>query len=220
MRFGWVVLVAVALGGCLSGQTGSPDCVGPVSCICDPLYGAGTLMRVHVEVVESGRLEAVVDEVFLTVYGATSPVVAGDRVGGALSATLPCAGDGYPSVDVGSELFVLYSPGYEQGASRLLDGVFSWAVPWADTLSFGDSVELASSEVAVLSTPESCQERFPPKPAPPCHDTQTGVACSAAVGPKDGAGNAAWLLGLSLVFASFRRRGRRGARTPLTAWWR
>jgi hypothetical protein len=60
-----------------------------------------------------------------------------------------------------------------------------------------------------MSSPESCLERFPPPPAPPCHDTQTGVACSAAPGPElGGAASAATLLGLMALLgvrARFRR---------------
>lgn len=214
MRFAWVILavgfaLSCPLGGCLSGQTGSPDCVGSVSCICDPLYGAGTLLRVHVESVEAGKLEAVVDEVFLSFYGVDSAAAVGDRVGGALLAQQPCAQDAAPGVQVGSEMFVLFSPGYTDGSARLLDGVFSWAVPWADTLSFGASIELASTEVSVLSTPENCHERFPPKPAPPCDDTQ-GLACSAAPGSSEGGvGSAALLLGLAILVGGVRRRARR-----------
>jgi hypothetical protein len=221
MRFGWVAValgfaLAVALSGCLSGQTGSPDCFGAMSCICDPLYGGGTLLRVHAERVESGKLEAVVDEVFASIYGDGSSVAVGDRVGGSMLAEQPCAPDTAPAAQAGAELFVLYSPGYSpQSGEDPLDGVFSFAIPWADTLSFGGSKELSSSELAVLSTPESCQQRFPPPPAPPCDDTQTGVACSAA--PRSGSGGAdsfVLLLGLLAVLSARARRSRRQGCRP------
>jgi len=212
MRFAWLALalgfaLSCPLGGCLSGQTGSPDCVGPESCICDPLYGAGTLLRVHVERIEAGRLEAVVDEVFTSFYGVASETVVGDHVAGSLLAEQPCAPGAPSTLQVGSELFVLYSPGHEQGSPRLLDGVFSWAVPWAETLSFGGSTELSSSELSVLETPESCHERFPSAPAPPCNDTQTGMACSAAPQTSSsGLGYGAMLLGLTALLLRARRR--------------
>jgi hypothetical protein len=195
------------LGGCLSGQTGSPDCVPAVSCICDPLYGAGTLLRVHVERIEADQLEAVVDEVFTSFYGVASEAAVGDRVAGALLAEQPCAPGAPSTLQVGSELFVLYSPGHEQGSPRLLDGVFSWAVPWAETLSFGGATELSSSELSVLATPENCHERFPSAPAPPCHDTQTGLACSAGPRASEGStGYGAMLLGLAALAVCVRRR--------------
>lgn len=179
-----------------------------MSCICYPLYGAGTLLRVHVEVVEPGKLEAVVDEVFTTVYG-ESPVVVGDRVAGALLREQPCGADAPSGLEVGNELFVLYNAGNQQGVVLLLDGVFSWAVPWQDTLSFGDSIQLSSSELSVLATPESCEERFPPPPAPPCNDTQTGLACSASPPAQPGGvGYSAVLLGLAALAAGFRRRAK------------
>ena len=213
MRFGWVFAalacaLSCPLGGCLSGQTGSPDCAFAISCVCYPLYGAGTLLRVHVEAVEVGKLEAVVDEVYSTAFGQSS-VVAGDRVGGALTREPPCGADMPSGLQVGNELLVLYNAGSLQGAVQLLDGVFSWAVPWQDTLSFGDSLELSSSELSVLATVDSCEERFPPPPMPPCNDTQTGLACSAAAPSKSGSvGYAALLLGLAAFVAGVRRRAK------------
>jgi len=163
-------------------------------------------MRVHVDLVEPERLEAVVDEVFFTVYGATQ-VEAGDRVGGVVRAGHPCPSEAAASLQVGGELLVLYSPGSEQGVPRLLDGLFSWAVPWSDTLSFGGSFRLSSSELTVLATPESCRERFPPEPPPPCNDT--GIACSAAPPrQRGGGGDAAQWLGLAALAACVRRRRR------------
>lgn len=192
----------------MSGQTGSPECAEPVSCVCDQLYSAGTLLRVHVERVEAGKLEAVVDEVFASHYG-DNGIVAGDRVAGTVIAERPCAPDAAPTAQLGSELFVMFAPGYPpEGGVRLLDGVFSWAVPWAETLSFGGSTELSSSELSVLAAPESCRERFVPEPAPPCNDSHAGPACSASAVPQasvGGIGNAALLLGLAALMAGVRR---------------
>jgi MYXO-CTERM domain-containing protein len=208
-----IALSSVALGACLSGQTGSPDCVGSVSCVCDPLYGDGTLLRVRAERVEPGKLEAVVDEVFTTTYGDSS-VVVGDRVGGYLRADQPCPpGDG-SALQPDRELLVLYSPGRpQQGGVDLLDGVFSYAIAWGDTLSFGESIELSSSELSVMSSPESCLDRFPSPSAPPCHDTQTGVACSAAPHAELGGPSAAATLLALVALLGVRARRRRGAAT-------
>jgi hypothetical protein len=154
-------------------------------------------LRVRVERVEAGRLEAVIDEVFSKTYGTTDLAV-GDRVSGSVLAQQPCASDAALTLSVGSEVFVLYSP-----------GVFSWAVPWAETLSFGGSTQLSSHEVLALSTPESCQERFPPEPAPPCDDTRSGLACSAA--PRatgSGIGYVALLFVLAVSVGGFRRRAK------------
>lgn len=177
-----------------------------MSCVCDPLYGAGTLLRVHVEAVEVGKLKAVVDEVYSTAFG-RSPVVAGDRVGGVVLREQPCGADDPSGLQVGNELLVLYNAGSQQGVVLLLDGVFSWAIPWQDTLSFGDSKELSSSELSVLATVESCEERFPPPPMPPCNDT--GVACSAA--PQSTSGGTSYgavLLALAALVTGVRRRFR------------
>jgi len=210
MRFGWVASVAgialssLGLGACSSGQTGSPDCVGPVSCVCDPLYGGGTLLRVHAESAGAGKLEAVVDEVFAPSDRAPNAQL-GDRVGGSVLAERPCARGAPSTLQVGAELLVLYSAGVSRDPTQprsaaLLDGVFSFAIPWADTLSFGDSTQLASAELSVLFTPESCLERFPADPAPPCNDTPASAACSAA--PRESGGGPGWfalLFGLGLL---------------------
>src|SRR5881394_2025730 len=97
MRFGRLALaLGFALGfaetGCSSGQTGSPDCVGATSCACDPLLSGGTLLRVHVERVDVGKLEAVVDEVFASPQYAHNAEL-GDRIGGSVLAEQPCASD-------------------------------------------------------------------------------------------------------------------------------
>jgi MYXO-CTERM domain-containing protein len=216
MRFGWLVVawgfaLRSPLVGCLSGQTGSPNCIGGRrSCICDPLVSAGTPLRVRVDRVETGRLEGVVEEVFPTSLAITGEVMVGDRVGGSLLAQQPCEREVVSTVPVHSELLVLYIPHYTQGGVMLLDGLFSWAVPWSKTLSFGGSIELPSSDVsAVLSSPQSCEARFPPKPPPPCHDTGSDFACSAAPGANpSGIGVGALLLGLTALLTGVRRRRR------------
>ena len=85
-----IVLPALVWGGCGSGQTGSPDCVGPTSCLCDHLYSGGVLLRVHGESQEPGKLVAVVDAL-LSPANQTLDLAIGDRIGGAVLAELPCA---------------------------------------------------------------------------------------------------------------------------------
>ncbi len=105
-----LLLLTGSLGGCLSGQTGSPDCVPGKACVCDPMYGAGTQLRVHVESLREGQLRAVVDEVFMSMYG-TNGLSPGDHIGGFVSAAQPCAADAPLEAAEGSELFVLFTPG-------------------------------------------------------------------------------------------------------------
>src|SRR5574338_527527 len=102
-----VLALGLAPAGCISGQTGSPDCVGPTSCICDPLYGGGSLLRVHSELASDGKLVARVDEVLGEVYH-PSTVRVGDRVGGSVLAEKPCARDEPSGTAAGAELFVLF----------------------------------------------------------------------------------------------------------------
>ncbi len=242
-----LALLLTSFTGCLSGQTGSPDCVGATSCVCDPLYGGGTLLRVRAESYGDGKLAAVVEEAFSSIH-TKSDVVAGDRVGGSVLAERPCAAAPTPSALVGSELFVLYGPGQNGGypncsalqscaasdcaqlsepeltdcwnacdqrtqaacadfrRAALLDGVFSWAVPWTEPLDFGDAKALPSADLDVLQSPASCLQRFPASQAPPCNDVNS-VGCQAA--PRGGGwpcGWGPWLLGaFALVFAVRRR---------------
>lgn len=241
------ILLAVCSGGCLSGQTGSPDCAYRGSCACDALHGGGTLLRVHAERHEDGKLEAVVDEVFANV-NVSDRIVVGDRVGGSLLVERPCAPGAAPSV-LSGQLFVLYSPNFWGGYANcpalrscfttecgklpepaftdclnacdastattcadhrrdaLLDGVFSWAIPWSDPLVFGDTIELPRSELAVLESPERCLQRFPAPPPLPCRDTvMSGCSAAASLHEEQGAGHWLYPLGLLALACALRRR--------------
>src|SRR5688572_23027599 len=107
MRFTRWLLGLAPLAACSSGQTGSPDCPGPSSCVCDSLYAPGTLLRVRAESFESGRLVAVAEEVFSAPDQATF-VAAGDRIGGGLVSEKPCAPDESSASLSGVELFVSF----------------------------------------------------------------------------------------------------------------
>jgi hypothetical protein len=63
--------------------------------------------------------------------------------------------------------------------AALLDGVFGWVVPWGAELSFGGGHTLSTADVAVVADVNSCLERFPADPAPPCDDVQVG-SCALA----------------------------------------
>jgi hypothetical protein len=106
-------LLAIALGGCLSGQTGSPECVEATSCLCEPLYAPGPLLRVHGESADAnGRLVAVVDEVFSL---HPTDIQVGERVGGAILRQKSCDLAYQADPLVGAELFVMFSPGNQGG---------------------------------------------------------------------------------------------------------
>jgi hypothetical protein len=248
MRFSHLASLAVplALAGCTSGQTGSPDCVGATECLCDTLYTAGTLLRVHVDSAEAGHLVAAVDSVFWTVYSDVTWVEVGDRVGGALTGQVPCAGEAVAVPARESDLLVLFSPGNAAGfpnceeffacaerdcselaepaltdcwaacdseteqvcsehrSAALLDGVFTFAVPWSEPLDFGGDRRLTQTELEVLKTPEACLERFPADPPPPCNDVQVGP-CSVAR-PAPATSLAAAMLGLAVLALTAARR--------------
>jgi hypothetical protein len=106
-------VLSVALGGCLSGQTGSPDCIGPVNCLCDPLFAPGPLLRVHGESADgSGHLVAVVDQVFSL---HPTDIHIGDRVGGSIIREKSCDPTYHAETLVGADLFIMLFPGNEGG---------------------------------------------------------------------------------------------------------
>ena len=105
------LISTLPLGGCLSGQTGSPDCAHPIACLCDTLYGNGTLARVRVESADADRIVATVDSVFWTVNSNVSLVEVGDRIGGPLYRPQPCGDELGEPPAAGRELLVLYNPG-------------------------------------------------------------------------------------------------------------
>jgi hypothetical protein len=122
MRFIPLLALAAMAGvlplGCLSGQTGSPDCPAPASCVCSGMDST-SLLRVHIESASERQLVAVVDEVLagLAIPDA-SPVAVGDRVGGFVVLERRSC-DHYdvmrPLPAAGSELFVAHSVGYVEG---------------------------------------------------------------------------------------------------------
>ncbi len=82
-----------------------------MSCICNPLYGYGTLLRVRAESFESGRLEATVQQAFTSADAGPSDLMDGDRVGGSIGAEQPCNPNAPSALQSGVELLVLYSAG-------------------------------------------------------------------------------------------------------------
>ncbi len=223
-----VLSLALSISGCLSGQTGSPECVGPTSCVCDTLYGGGALLRVHAEMVDGGRLVAVVDEVLGSVYGGAD-VRSGDRVGGELTVQRPCAAEDVAPLE-GAELFALYYPSTqaaslscdgkseeacaEERSAALLSGGFSFVVPWAEELDFGAGHQLPLEDLAALESPEACWERFPLGEAPPCDDTiESGCRLSHTPSSPFGSPWAGVLFGAALL--AWARRARRPATPPV-----
>lgn len=217
-------LGSLLLSGCLSGQTGSPDCVGATSCVCDTLYSGGALLRVHTELATEDALVAIVDEVLGDVDGQPAEVRVGDRIGGGFSRLEPCSVEGSPPPAEGAELFVLFNPGSDGGypgcesetrqvcsefrSAALLNGYFKFALPWEDELDFGAGHVLPRTESAALSSVEACWERFPLGPAPPCNDTNTVCSVSHPSSSPHGWPWAGAIIGLACVRLA-RRRARR-----------
>jgi hypothetical protein len=69
----------------------------------------------------------------------------------------------------------------------LLNGYFSWAVPWGSEFDFGAGHTLASANISVLFDAETCRAAFPGPPALPCNDTGWGCALASAESPNGAA---------------------------------
>jgi hypothetical protein len=204
--------LTIALGGCLSGQTGSPDPVPVTECLCDTLFSGGNVLRVHVQSLADGKLTAVVDRDIADVYR-SSPLAVGDLIAGSLLAEKPCAPGATSAILAGADLLVFFyhsDPGSTSGQGPpggLLDGVFHWAIPWSDTLDFGADHLLASSELDVLSSPEACAARFPYASAPASNDVNAGLCSVAQLNPQP-TYPCTGLFGIALLGALRRRRTR------------
>lgn len=217
-------LALLALVGCSSGQTGSPECVGGTSCVCEPVHAGGALLRVRVERFD-GWLQASVGAVVSPAEHAFG-LVANEPIAGEVLQERPCERLGGSVLVTGEEALVLYQPrgsdavpicegaqATEECRSRrsqaLLDGVFSWAVPWTEPLDFGADQGLATTELSVLLTPDSCFAHFHETPTPPCDDVRSGCSASRAPVARD-----AWFsaLAASLLLVAARGLGRRGSR--------
>ena len=93
----------------------------------------------------------------------------------------------------------------------LLNGYFSWAVPWGSELDFGAAHRLASSDLAVLFDADSCRAAFPAPPAQLCNDTS---GCALVSNESASGGAASGLLLLALCAGSWQLRRSRVGRPP------
>lgn len=103
------VLVSLAALGCSSGQTGSPRCRGPESCVCRALeskiLATGTLATF-----ENGSASVLVNG-WVSSGGWQNDIVLGNTIGGTVTTTLDCGGNSEPEPVVGDEVFVVYERG-------------------------------------------------------------------------------------------------------------
>jgi MYXO-CTERM domain-containing protein len=90
---------------------------------------------------------------------------------------------------------------------------YPWLWPWGDTIAITPSTILTVADAVTLSDRTTCDERFPPPPAPPCDDTvgdEAGSCSLSGVGANRRRPQGA-LVAL-IVFAGALRRRRRRAR--------
>lgn len=85
----------------------------------------------------------------------------------------------------------------------LLNGYFSWVVPWGPELDFGAEHRIAKSDIAVLFDAGSCRAAFPAPPRQPCHDPS---GCALASGKSSSGGAGSGLLWVALCAGSWRLR--------------
>jgi hypothetical protein len=190
MKLGWLFALPLALqpfAGCASssGQTGSPSCAAPESCVCGPqLVAPETLLRVRVESADTQQLVGTVVEVLGSNDSLGPVALEGQRIGGFIARAQPCEDGARPRTApaVESEVLVVFRL-QRQGpptADALLDGYMRFAVLWTDPLDFGEGTELAHSELDLLLDYGQCVERFPIEPMP-CNDvvySSSSTSCS------------------------------------------
>src|SRR5689334_19915675 len=101
------LFACLAFVGCLSGQTGSPDCAGPTSCLCDALspWALNVLLRVRADSAGPDQLRATVVSV-VTPGEHLRGFVAAGHVGGYVFDR--CGGTS--TWIAGQELLALYRP--------------------------------------------------------------------------------------------------------------
>jgi len=202
-------MLALGLTGCSSGQTGSADCAGPSSCVCDSGAG-GSLLRVQITQADAEHLEVtVVEPLSLGQFvseAERAQLAPGAAIAGALVRTRPCSiglNVGLPAeFTAGSELLVDFSVG-----DTAADGAFGFAVPWQNTLEFGMGHSLPSADVSVLFDVNTCLDRFPANPVPPCDDTVSGFCAQAPLQQSHrSAGLLAAFAAASIVFGRRHQR--------------
>ncbi len=161
-----MLALALGLSGCLSGQTGSPDCPGPDNCVCNPFNSWDVLLRVSVTALNEERMEADVVEVLSAGNYGLSP---GDHLGGSHW----FIGCGVLERRVGDELVVKYS--------------VSWQSQYPNCAAFHACSQQRCQSLTVMSELEACWQG--------CTDeTQLACADERAAALSDGffAGGAVW----------------------------
>lgn len=103
------VLVSLAALGCSSGQTGSPRCGIPESCVCRAL-DSKILLTGTLATFENGSASVLVSG-WVSSSGGQNDIVLGNTVGGTVTSTLGCGGDSGLTPAVGDEVFAAYERG-------------------------------------------------------------------------------------------------------------
>lgn len=103
---------------------------------------------------------------------------------GSFSVGLPCAAPDARQVGAADVVFAAYQLEDTTQIPACLDaGVCrgeSWLVPWQEILALGGAYSVAATDAGLLAVRETCLERFPVPPNPPCNDTITNDGCALA----------------------------------------
>ncbi len=196
----YLLLSALSLFGCESGQTGSASCVGPCQCefLADTHLAKGTVTEVDGSLV-SLHIDQILDEDPNSLAYLDQTIVgsSGARTAcGAPAPALPVAGD---------LVFAAF------GDVRQVDGGTERGLrtqPWADEVRVADGTVISLADALELAEPFKCNQRY----ASPCEDTGSdgSIVCSAArAGGASSRAPAVVASTLLLACALLRRRVRR-----------
>jgi hypothetical protein len=210
MRLAWWVFPLLGLGAsaCLSGQTGSADCIESISCGCE-FFSNRDAARGRVIEVDEARGRAVIElEEILTSMPIGPALAAGQRVVGPFAvfnparamARLACEDTRAAPPVVEEQVLVTFNRwDYE---------ISFWLLPWADQYDFAGTM-LSTTELRTLSERDECASRFPPPPVE-CNDVVAGPFGACALAPA--ASPRAWVGLVVMALAGVLRRLRRGRR--------
>ena len=204
-RIAWLAMSAgLTVTSCLSGQTGSADCVpGPVSCQCEgfaqKIVIEATLLSVDASQQATLEIETVLNP--KSYFGANT---VHRKVIGSFSTGLPCEA-ARETPRVGDTVFAAFYPWNDTGSGDIAAALL--ILPWTDAIELGNGTAVPLSEVVELTDSAKCDLRYPPPAHEPCRDTSYIGLCTLPAAPASRS-NSPWLAALALTALVHLRRRR------------
>jgi hypothetical protein len=200
----WGLLASAALlFSCSSGQTGSADCApSKPSCVCEALAGK-SLTRATLIALDETTATLEIQEV-LNPNTLLGPADVQRHVVGAISSGPACEGSQRELPRIGDTVFAAFYP-YSDAEPI---AAYALVQPWSESVDIGNATLAPLSDAVALTDPETCDQRYPRYPTPPCNDTSGFGDCALSPrrpAPTSSAGWFAWLL-IGVATLGLRRR--------------